>query len=224
MLVSHTKKFIYLKTKARPALSVERHFEKYCMPEGEWTPWDKPSREVHFSEAGIIGARGPDQPVDTLWSGGLRAEQMKYQLGDEIWDSYTKFGVIQNPYTRAMTAFYRNKIKAGDPIQAIELEQVEFENWLTSPAYSNNDAFISLDGATCLFDNYIKAETLDEDMLTVCEHLGVVYDPEGLKYTSRLNPPAEITVQLLYTAAAKDIVAEKSKLELTVFNYSFPTA
>jgi len=61
MLVSHRKKFIYLKTKKTAGTSVEIYLERYCLPP------DEPYVEAHhrpetITVDGVIGSRG-DNPA-----------------------------------------------------------------------------------------------------------------------------------------------------------------
>lgn len=223
MLVSHLKKFIYFKTNAKAALAVEYHFEKYCMPVDTWAEYSEIAREVHFSEAGIIGKRGlVTLPSDSLWIGLQPAEKMHFQLGEETWASYKKFGVVQNPYDKAIAAFYREKTRSGTAPQSLEVDRNDFEIWLIAGGYSNDTPFITVDDTTCLFDICIRYETLEQDMIALCETLGVAYSPDDLNHFRHNLEPAGVIASTFYTDATKAIVTEKAALELDLFNYTFP--
>lgn len=59
MLLSHSKRFIYLKTGKTAGTSVEIFFQPYCLPEEHichHTPTH--TMEETISEAGIVGYRG----------------------------------------------------------------------------------------------------------------------------------------------------------------------
>ena len=104
MLVSHRYKFIYTKTVKTAGTSVESFFEPYCMKEDEWSL--SHSRNEYISEAGIIGYRGKDIPDNCTWYNHMPAVKIKTLLGDDIWNSYFKFCVIRNPFSKAVSHYY----------------------------------------------------------------------------------------------------------------------
>lgn len=55
MLCSHSKHFLYFKTKKTAGTSVEIYFEPYCLPPGSWRP--EHARAETVSGFGIIGSR-----------------------------------------------------------------------------------------------------------------------------------------------------------------------
>jgi hypothetical protein len=91
MLVSHRYKFFYTKTCKIAGSSVESYFERFCMPEGEWT--QQHFRDQLISDTGIVDFRG-DAAKRGMRLGGtsfVRAAKMKpadryLSLGE--WNSY----------------------------------------------------------------------------------------------------------------------------------------
>jgi hypothetical protein len=65
MLVSHEKKFIYIKTIKTAGTSVEMALQPCCMPKGgvvtEWT-------DCSETKTGIVGARGPNAHSQLWWN------------------------------------------------------------------------------------------------------------------------------------------------------------
>jgi hypothetical protein len=59
VLVSHRKKFIFLKTSKTAGTSVEAFFERHCVDDTQWEC--KHHRDESVSTAGIVGYRGPKQ-------------------------------------------------------------------------------------------------------------------------------------------------------------------
>ena len=56
MLISHRKKFIFMKTVKTAGTSTESYFEQYCMPDGEWQ--QSHGRDEYATKTGIIGCNG----------------------------------------------------------------------------------------------------------------------------------------------------------------------
>lgn len=104
MLVSHRYRFIYTKTVKTAGTSVESYFEPYCMKEGEWSFSNQ--RDEYISDAGIIGYRGKNRPDNCVWYNHMSAREIKNLLGQDIWDSYFKFCVVRNPFSKAVSWYY----------------------------------------------------------------------------------------------------------------------
>lgn len=106
LLVSHRKKFIFIKTAKTAGTSVESYFERFCLPEDAWT-------QVHFRdevncEAGMIGARGPGASKSKLRN-HMSATQIKPLLDSSVWDGYFKFSVIRNPFDLIVSSYFFNR-------------------------------------------------------------------------------------------------------------------
>lgn len=240
MLVSHRKKFIYTKTAKTAGTSVESYFEPYCMPEGEWQ--EEHSRDMHVSEAGIIGFRGAKRPIGTEWFNHMSAKKIKEKLGDDVWNAYFKFCVVRDPFDKAVSAFYHfKKAREGsgkDPV-GLTLKQrlkkilrpepkfdsvrEEFEHWLAGGAMVlDRDKYV-IDGEFCL-DEVIRYESLQDDLKSVCEKIGVEFEPARLPEFKKGIRDDKVGLSEIYTPKSIEIVADLYAYELNRFGYSAPEA
>lgn len=221
MLVSHLKKFIYIKSVKTASTSIERYFEKYCLP----LTIDVPLvGDAHLSEEGIIGKRGTltdDDRTAGKWYNHMPAARIKEQIGDAVWEPYYKFGTVRNPFDKAVSYFYMYKSQRSLPISAPALEQKEFENWLVGGGYRSDFDIYSLNGVCCL-DDYIRYEFLYPDLHRLCKKLDVPFVPQLTSYNST-HRPAELNSLTLYTEVSKQVINDICATELTTFGYSFPT-
>ena len=64
---------------------MESYFEKYCMPEGEWT--FSSGREEYVGKEGIIGYRGGNRRKQ-IWYNHMPAAKIRDKIGADIWNSY----------------------------------------------------------------------------------------------------------------------------------------
>lgn len=238
MLVSHRKKFIYTKTAKTAGTSVESYFERYCMPEGEWS--EQHSRDMHVSEAGIIGLRGPDRPPDTEWFHHMSARKIKEKVGIDVWNSYFKFCVIRDPFDKLVSAFYHfNKArrdKRGDeatstlkqcvkhrrkPSPEFNLIAEEFEHYLTGDRIVvDRDKYI-IDGELCV-DEVIRYESLQDGLKSVCDKIGVGFDASRLPQFKKGTRDSKVGLCQIYTPKAIKIVSDVYAYELERFGYSAP--
>lgn len=226
MLVSHRYKFLYTKTVKTGGTSVESYFERFCMPEGEWTLTQ--GREEYVSESGILGYRGKKIPNGCTWWNHMPAALIRQGVGEEIWASYFKFCVIRNPFDKAVSAFFffrktRDDSNLPDPSEAGVLDglRAEFEAWLeTSTLPKDRDKYL-IDGKFSL-DDVIRYERLASDLERIGARLGLPYTPHALPTFKSGIRPKGIEVGSLYTDRSRSIVEDFYKFELEYFNYTFP--
>jgi len=86
------------KTVKTAGTTVEVYFEKYCMPEGEWT--FSHGREQYISSDGIIGCRSSDIKANKYYN-HMPAVDIKEKIGASTWDKYFKFCVARNLLTNS---------------------------------------------------------------------------------------------------------------------------
>jgi hypothetical protein len=220
MLVSHTHRFIYTKTKKTAGTSVESYFEPFCMRPGEWV--ESHDREVYISEAGIIGFRGAKRPKDCQWWNHMPASQIRQLLGEPLWNEYFKFCVVRNPFDRLVSEYFFERSRdpkwsgaesAADP--------KAFEAWLRkTPPQPDRDAYM-IDGRMVM--NYtIRYESLHQDLEEVCQKLHVEWIPERLPTFKSGIRPRDSSASCMYTQRSRDIVQTVYALELESFGYGFP--
>lgn len=224
MLVSHRKKFIYLKTMKTAGTSVEVFFEPYCKPPGdiERAGHDSP---MIVSSDGIVGYRGTDGPGHR-WFNHMTAKQVRSQLGPAIWNSYFKFCVIRNPFDRLVSLWWMNEPGRNPALLAaaradLAVARAAFSTWITTRwRVPTIRRIYSIGGRVCV-EQLVRYERLTEDLRAVCARLGIEDDPAQLPrlksdVRQRPEPFADY-----YTQAARARVERALKDELRVGDYSF---
>lgn len=227
MLISHRYRFIYTKTAKTASTSVESFFEQFCMPEGAWT--QSHARSEYESPTGIIGYRGSDLPKGTKWWNHMSASEIKKIVGSDVWDSYFKFCVVRNPFEKCISAFChfgkdyqvdRRSALNGLRDEEISMEQLRFIGFLQKMAPADRDKYI-INGEFCL-DNFIRYETLGEDIRRICRHIDVPFDLKNLPMFKKGIRDENATIESLYTKKSRDIVERLFDFELQYFGYHFP--
>lgn len=221
MLISHTHKFIYTKTFKTAGTSVESYFERYCMPENEWSPIHY--RNMHVSDSGIIGQRGDCANAQEWWNHMSAAYiRDKNTLTRKIWDEYFKFCVIRNPYDKAISAFFHFKADKRDGIAELNgNDQERFEQWLEITGPPIDRQCYTIDNIVCM-DFFIYYENLHNDLNTVCNKLGVPWKPEELQTYKSGFKPHTVAAADFYTPKARKLVEDFYAFELSYFKYNFP--
>lgn len=223
MLVSHTKKFIFLKTISAAGSSIESYLEKYCMDEAEWEL--RISTETKVSEYGIIGQRflgGTERPE---YYAHQRATMLKPILGDDIWNNYFKICSVRNPYEKLISTFFKlyPHMNSSDP----SLDAL-FYSWVTAgqlAEHSTKDSVIyTIDNELCV-DYVIRYENLYEDMNEVCTRLDINWNESlfnVLKKDETILPSKDDLIKRLITPEIKEIIDVWYAFELSHFNYQYP--
>lgn len=197
MLVSHLRKFIFLKTVKTASTSVEIYLQPYCTI-GSSDNADairQPTPEL-VSEAGIVGARGSYRGA--RFNGHEAAAVIREAMGDEIWRTYLKVTCIRNPFDRVVSAFwffvrpdadagleavrtaFRDYVRGGvrDKLNAFTDPAPEMQTYLAGGPPEDRNIF-TLDGVPCC-DVYIRYESLQTDLQLLCERLGLAFQPQRL--------------------------------------------
>jgi len=215
-LVSHRKKFIFLKTAKTAGTSVECYFEKYCLPEGEYV--FSHQREMHYSEAGIVGARGP-LAKESEWYHHMSASQIKAKLSDDVWNEYLKFTVVRNPYDKLVSAFHHFGL--SDKNLAKQEKILLFRNWLKSGGRAIDRNVYTIDNEIVV-DEVIKFESLLEGLERVCNKLSVAFEPGTLLSLKDHHRKDKSEIAVFFDQESKEIVESAYQFELQHFGYSLP--
>ena len=243
MLISHKKKFIFTKTKKTASTSVESYFEKYCMPEGEWT--FSHAREEYVGKEGIIGYRGKNRRKQ-LWYNHMSAAKIRNRIGTSTWDNYFKFTVVRNPFDKLVSGFYmqeqrirnyttaqklgiiarklRRKARSRDYI-AGNSEIERFRNWIrkggaAEGAMLDRNKYL-IDGEICI-DFFIRYENLKNGVKHVCDKLGVAFEPENIPHLKSGLRNKQFSLSEFYDHETVNIVNNLFEFELNYFEYTAP--
>lgn len=232
MLVSHRKRFIYTKTMKTAGTSVEAYFERWCLPEGVWSP--SHYRDESVTEAGIVGYRGPD-PRGCRWFNHMPAAEIRRGVGEEVWAAYFKFCVVRNPFDRVVSAFHFHESAGATAAGADERPVAEevspnpaevtrrFRDWVRAGGtVPDRDTYV-VDGRLAV-DFVIRFESLFEDLETVCRRVGVPYEPASLPRLKAGYRPRGMAPADYYDRATETLVADRFRFDLEELGYRFPFA
>ena len=215
MLVSHLKKFIYLKTVKSASTTTEIYFQSHCSLR------KKVSRKTGqlVDEKGIIASRGAHSYLSE-WHEHMKAAEVKEKIGDDIWNNYFKFCTVRNPYERAVSWFYfRPHPKDFSEITKDEL--IEYFESYTMTKFASDREIYCIDGVASM-DDYIKVENFHDDMARVCYKLEIDWTPETLGHELSHYRPSQSRPKDLFTEESKKHIRELCAFEIEMFGYRFP--
>ncbi|MEA2936465.1 MAG: hypothetical protein QOD74_3111 [Variibacter sp.] len=225
MLVSHRKKFIFIKTRKTAGTSIEVFFEPYCRAPGCQRPVLE-STEESIDEYGIVGCRAADIRGRRFYN-HMPAEDIRANVDDRLWNSYLKITCTRNPFDQMVSRFWFYRAEeTRSALQLLETPQLQaaFSEWILGTAHlPANDRLICIDGRLAA-DRVIRYETLRADLNAVCEDIGIPYDEDRLvpfKVDARRR---SLHYSDYYNAASRRFVEKFCETELRLFGYQFEPA
>jgi hypothetical protein len=246
MIVSHERKFIFLKTRKTAGTSLEIALSKYCGPRDVLAP-------INFDEdmRRQVSGRGKQNHARPVWKlrpGQLyrylrRGEEVEVfaehmtgvaarrLLGPKVWDAYFKFTIVRNPFDRILSRYFWS-MKARPDLRA--LWQIEtLDQFLRYRAeYVNENWLIYTQGDKLLVDDVVRFESFETDLARVSARIGLdhnIYeDMKAIRAKGDFRPdnqekgaPAPKAMLGAKEAAIVELLCAK---EIAMFSYAPPAA
>lgn len=215
MIVSHTHRFIFLRTEKTAGTSLSQALKDLGGPADFAADMSRPGW-ARFSPVhhGALKRKIPD-----LF--GLHvhatAAQARRVLGAHVFDSYFKFAVERNPWDRQVSLYMHRCWKTGRrpdfdrDIRSLfyrSTEHVRLRNW---PVYAI--------GTEVVADMILRYETFDRDLETLWQRLGI--DPLPLPRKRAEYREERPHYSSYYTPKSRDLVASWYAREIDALGYRF---
>ena len=225
MIISHSHKYIFVKSEKTAGTSVEAALSKHCTADDMVTPlgdfWfnrDERGEWVHSA----VNAEGFFQHDP--------AAEVKRKVPPEVWNGYFKFSIARNPWDRVVSNFSweaRNTPelrparkwyhRLGVPIDEFRETTRLFRQYVKGD-WKTNDRFYIENDELCV-DFVIRYERLTEDLAEVCRRVGLpAVTLPHLKAGLRKGGHAYAEY---YDEGSKAIVAERHRNDIRLFGYRF---
>ena len=227
MIVNHTYKFIFLKTRKTAGTSVEIALSRFCGGDDIVTPLyvdDEATRR----ELGYCAPQNYRIPLRQYeardWWRALRGKRARLKnhsvaglvrriLGPEVWESYFKFAIERDPFDKAISRYYWNLRDAQqrgdfyDVLRALpEKELSSFEIY-------------SIDGEVAV-DRVLRFERLGDELEEVRKQLGI---PEPLELTRAKGShrPETRHYSEILDARCRALIEGRCAREIETFGYAW---
>jgi hypothetical protein len=232
MIISHTHKFIFIKSEKTAGTSIEAALSGLCEGDDVVTPLndypfnrDEKGRQVHH-------ARNAER-LD-WWNHELGqhvdARTIKAKLPHDVWTSYLKVSIVRDPWDRAVSLYTwktRNDPtmrpqkrlihRLGAPFNEVgELKRL-FYRFLRGD-WETNDRYYIIDDELCV-DFVIRYESLQEDLNGLCSRLGVA--ELALPRLKSGMRPGQYHYSQYYNEESRALVAERHVHDIRLFGYQF---
>ena len=228
MIISHTHRYIFIKSLKTAGTSIEAALSKHCgnddmvTPLGDyWFNRDERGEWIHSA----MNAEGFFQHDS--------AAEVNRKVSPKVWTEYFKFSITRNPWDRVVSDFSwqaRNTPemrpvrrwyhRLGAPFDEFQETTRLFRRYVAGD-WTTNDRFYLMNGALCV-DFVIRFERLTEDLAEVCRRvglpaLGLPHLKSGLRHGG--HSYAEY-----YDEPSKAVVAERHHNDIRLFGYEYEHA
>lgn len=231
MIISHTHRFIFLKTQKCAGTSVELALSQICGPDDVIT-------RVSADDEKLRVGRGPQNesiPVcyrSPLWQlrsalgmkrsisgttyfNHMGAAAVRRAMDSAIFDSYRKVTVVRNPWDREVSLYfwtYRDDHSPPDFERFVS-------RWRFRPERKTFEIY-SISGRV-VANVIMRYEQLQSDFEKFVASLGVSPCPELLRAKSQQRKSSTRDYRSVYTPKSRRIVEERYAREIKAFGYEF---
>lgn len=230
MILSHTKQFIFIKTRKVSGTSMEISLSQLCGGEDIVTPISYEDELVRLDLGGCLPQNYGDPKEqkfrDLIKARLLTAPKVKHKgkfynhipavdvrdsVGDEIWDKYFTFSMDRHPYDKVISHLYYHARGKDNWDFDKELKRIFRKGYYVSyPVYS--------EGETPIVDFIVNYEQLDKDLAVLSDRLGfdvaAHYPQTKHQYRTNRKPARE-----LLSDEHKEFIYKQCKLEFETLGF-----
>ena len=212
-IISHKRKFIFVKTAKTAGTSLEIALSKFCGSEDIITPISTIDEETRSK----LGYRGPQNYLPSGFRKHMPANKIKELIGDTIWNTYYKFCFERNPWDRLISFYYWTcKLEPRPSIAEFLKLNPNCLNYLRNKGYylyANTDGRLLVD-RVCLYEN------LNEEIRQLKIQLELAEDLDLPKAKAYFRKDKRSYRKILNESQRKQIEEVFSK-EISLFGYEF---
>lgn len=231
MIISHKHKFIFIKVPKTASTSVELYLSLFCGPQDiitkettrdvkklrtktpqNYRGFFNPLPDFRFCNNRFFLKNTGRFMLGFKYYDHIPAELVLARIGKKTWNSYFKFCFERNPWDKAVSAFYWRKRlnKKGEQ---------NFNMFINQQRFPSHYDLYCVD--QCPDMDFIgRYENLSSDMESVCEKIGIPFDPNKFPRTKAHTRP-NVSWRNMYTPELARIVAKVCHREIKEFGYTF---
>ncbi len=223
MLISHTKKFIFIHIYKTAGTSVMDVFLPYCRLIDRLVYENKISRKLIGISGHLLGWDDDGNKQFTGFHMHATAAEIREKMGGSLFDSYYKFVFVRNPFDFLVSLyFYISQDKNHrDHGMVLKMSFLVFLRWYTVNNPSHQVDFIVEPHTNKMLVDYIgRFETLEKDITFIQERLGL----EVRKGVQHKNPSLKRkskNYKDYYNDEAKNLVENYFQTDLNLLGYNF---
>jgi hypothetical protein len=229
MILSHSHRFIFIKTRKTAGTSIEVFLSQHCGPEDVFTPIDPP-----LPQHQPRNFRGLWNPLPELQKNGwgaswpriwqdlvqrrkfynhIPARVAQQRMAPGLWQNYLSFCVERNPWDKTLSHYAMVNQRLGGNMSLDDY----FDYGLFCTDF---DKYTDAAGRL-LVTAVLRYENLQQELTQIFGQLGIPFDGNlGVRAKSDYRKDRR-PYQAVYTPAQRDFVARHFAREIALFGYQF---
>jgi hypothetical protein len=239
MIVSHSRKFIFIKTFKTAGSSLEIALSKYCAPGDILAPLQADEEALRRRLTGR-GARNYGKPLlryraeelaSLLRHGRIAAKfeehspgyMVRRMIGPEIWDSYFKFTVVRHPIDRCLSRYFYSKQYEEDAEKIQVWDRASLDQFIRYRTHFINEnwrMYTVMDRS--ILDFHARYETLEDDLAMVSDTLGLEHnifeDMREIRVKASQRPRGKPDQDVI-SDRHRDLICALCAKEMDLFGY-----
>lgn len=217
MLVSHTHKFIYIKSIKTAGTSTEIYLEPYCIP----NITESHGREMIQTEEGIIGTRMNQARAEkSEFYNHMPPEIIKNKIGNDVFNSYTKIINTRNPFDIMVSHYFfkptfnlYSKVDLSFDDYLLKTNVVEdLSKKFKDLMYVDNQFIV---------DEIVRFENLESDLNNLIKKLNLTNPTRKLSEYKKNQDRPDKNWQFFYSTKTRNLVEKNFDFYLDLFKYKF---
>ncbi len=208
MLISHSKKFIFIHVYKVAGSSINKALSGYCS-------YSSRSRNPIKKLKTSLGIT-PDVHIRDF-QGHVTAAELKDQMDQAVFDRYFKFAFVRNPWDWQVSLYHFALQDPKHPQHSLTQSFGSFEKyieWRVKEDLHLQKEFVYDSNDNLLLDFVGKMENLQADFDTVCDRIGV--KRMNLPHTNKSERKG---FEDYYTPYTRDLVREYFQEDIAAFGY-----
>lgn len=224
MIISNSRKFVFVKTSKTAGTSIEVYLSDYCTDDDVVTP-------IFPAEPGHI-SRNYGDPIITnplnvsrqnfqkaiqhhIFRNHMSSSEIKHLIGEEKWGAYFSFCVERNPWDKAVSHYYMQRARGltNDSFEKHCLDR-QFPSDATKWFHSRTNEV--------QVDRIVRYENLSVELAEIFSRLDIPFE-HGLNVRAKSEYRAERPPYQTFFINNEmvDAVAEKCQTEINLLGYDF---
>lgn len=209
MLISASKKFIFIHVYKTAGTSIQKSLQDYCLP---------PKLITHPIKRLKYEANHFSVPKSDNFRGHISASELRKRLPSSVFENFFKFAFVRNPWDWQVSLYHYAKQSPTHHQHELVNKLGSFESYIHWRV--NNDCHLQreylFENDRCLVDFIGKMENLQTDMATICEKLQI---PKlSLPHT---NKSKRKHYSEYYNQRTRQLLAKYFAEDIETFQYTF---
>lgn len=210
MIISHSHRFIFIRTRKTASTSTELALASVCGPDDIITPFCRRDEALRSAFAARPPQHAFDAHGDERFDRHASATEVRAIVGDNVWADYLTFCVERNPWEKVVSLYFHRYKTAPRP----PLDDFVFGGEMVD-AY--NHPLYTVDGQLAV-DHVARYEQLEQDLRDLLGTIGIDDLPPLARAKSQFRVDHRPARDIL-SAGQRDRIGQVFAAEVNRFGY-----